>query len=229
MSLWFYLYAFVSAPLSLNECTLVVQIRVCVCVSGHMGPWSCVCVLYVCEVAVPLGVPDCICVFVFFLCLCVCGCVLCLCLCLHVCVCACVCLLGVCVGLPWGAVSHGPEYVYLCVYVCVFPPGCPCLRWSVCELSMNPTPESPGEAGGDSLPVRLCVCDVCILPCECVYLCTSEEGSCRGDLPLGDPPGMGEKETICASLTRRLSLFCLCSFQPLVVPSQAGRMDGVKG
>ena len=155
--------------------------------------------------------------------------------CLCVCVCACVRLLGVCVGLPWGVVSHGPEYVYLCVCmcvcvcVCVFPPGCPCLRWSVCELSMSPTPESPGEAGGDSLPVRLRVCDVCILPCECVYLCTSEEGSCRGDLPIGDPPGMGEKETICVSLTPRLSLFCLCSFQPLVVPSQAGRMDGVKG
>ena len=201
-----------------------------------MGPWSCVCVLNVCdcavcEVAVPLGVPDCICVCLPFVpvCMWLCSVSMSLPTCVCVCVCACVRLLGVCVGLPWGAVSHGPEYVYLCVYVCVFPPGCPCLRWSVCELSMSPTPESPGEAGGDSLPVRLCVCDVCILPCECVYLCTSEEGSCRGDLPLGDPPGMGEKETICASLTPRLSLFCLCSFQPLVVPSQARRMDGVKG
>ena len=43
---------------------------------------------------------------------------------------------------------------------------------------------------------------------------------------------VGEKETVCVSPTPRLSPFCPFSFQPLVFPlvvlSQAPRMDGVK-
>ena len=90
-----------------------------------------------------------------------------------------------------------------------------------------------------------------VVPCLCVSvfvvsvsssahvcLCSSEVSSCRGG-PSRVTPGVDEQETICAFPTLRLSSLCPFfshSLVPpprpppaLVVPSQAPRMDGVKG